>query len=273
MAKVAIIIPSRGLIFSRTAEEIIRNAKDINHKFFFAHRLPIPDCFETPTKKALEDKSITHLLYVEDDMIIPDGTFFGMLCEDKDVVTCDYPVTKEGKGAVFKDPSGTVVFCGTGCLLVKREVYDKLDAPYFRTDIRWTPLNYGKTIKLQGVMNNDGGYGLHDVTFGIRLLKAGVPIHVYATLGQRKLISLGKQGSNNGAHKIEAWEKVKKDFALKKIFSSPLATGAKGVLVTVETPTGGVRVTQQHADNLIKQGLATAINDKNVIIDDTEVKW
>ena len=270
--KVAIIIPSRGLMFSRTAEEILKNAKDVHHKFFFSHRRPIPDCFETPTHEALADETITHLLFVEDDMIIPSGTFWGMLNEDKDVITCDYPVTKEGKGAVLS-VGGEVIYTGTGCLLVKREVFDKLTKPYFRSDIRWNPLNYGKTIKLVGSMYKDGGYGLHDVTFGIKLYKAGIPIAVYGKLGQRKLVRLGKSGTNNGAHVTEDWLKLKKDYQFKKIMSMPLATGAKGALVTVDTPSGGVRVTQRHAQNLISQGLATAINEKQVIIDDSEVVW
>lgn len=258
-------------MFSRTAEEIHRNAKDINHKFFFAHKLPIPTCFEVPTAQALADKSITHLLFVEDDMIIPDGTFWGMLNENKDVVTCDYPVTKEGKGAVFYDPDGNVVFCGTGCLLVKREVLENMNKPIWRTDVRWNPLNYGKTVKFVGSSNNDTGYGLHDVTFGIRLYQAGVPIHVYTTLGQRKLVRLGDSGTNNGAHKVESWFKVKPNYALKKIFTMPRAIGSKGELVTVDTPTGGINVTPKHAENLIKQGLATAIDNKRIIIDDSEV--
>lgn len=271
MSKVAVIIPSRGLIFSRTAEEIVRNLRDINYKLFFSHKRPIPQCFNVPTQEALADETITHLLYVEDDMIIPARTFFGMLNEDKDIITCDYPVTKEGKGAVFYDPAGNVVFCGTGCLLVKRGVFEKLSAPYFRSDIRWSPLNYGKTVKLVGSKFNDEGYGLHDVTFGIRLYKAGIPIHVYSNLGQRKLLSLGKSGSNDGAHKIEQWHKIKKNFALERILRQPLATGAKGALVTVDTPTGGVRVSQKHAENLVAQGLATIPSQNHVIIDDSEV--
>lgn len=271
MSKAAIILPSRGLMFSRSAEEILRNAQDINHKFFFAHKLPIPACFEVPTSQALADESITHLLFVEDDMVIPDGTFWGMLAEDKPVVACDYPVTKDGKGAVFYDPEGNVVFTGTGCLLVKREVLDNLPKPIWRTDVKYTPLNYGSTVKLVAKRAVDDGYGLHDVQFGIELYKRGVPFHIYSKLGQRKLRKLGKSGTNNGAHKIDTWKRVKKDYALKKILSQPLATGAKSAFITVETPTGAIQTTQKHADDLIKQGLATPINNKRVIIDESEI--
>lgn len=270
--KVAIIVPSRGLMFSRTAEEIHANHMTTLSKFFFAHKLPIPQCFEVPTQQALADKDITHLWFVEDDMAVPGIILRQLLIQDKDVVTADYPVTKEGKGAVFT-VGGEVIYCGTGCLLVKREVFDKLTPPYFRSDIRWTPLNYGKTVKLVGSMWGDEGYGLHDVTFGVKLYQAGVKIDVFGRVGQRKLVALGKSGTNNGQHKIETWQKVKKDYQFKKIMTQPLATGAKGDLVTVDTPTGGVRVTRKHAKNLIKQGLATPIDETKVIIDDSEVKW
>lgn len=272
MTKVAIILPSRGLMFSRTAEEIHANHQNVRSKFFFSHKQPIPDCFEQPTERALLEKDITHLFYVEDDMILPRTIISKMLQADKDVVTCDYPVTEDGKGAVLSI-NGEVVYTGTGCLLVKREVFDRLDKPYFRSDIRWTPLNYGTTVKMTGSMLKRQGYGLHDVTFGIKLYKAGIKVHVLGSIGQRKLVSLGKSGSNDGAHRIEEWTEIKKGYQLRKILDQPLALGAKGELITVDTPTGGVRVTRKHAEALITQGLATAIDDKRVIIDDTEVIW
>jgi len=272
MTRVAVILPSRGLMFSRTAEEVVRNVRTISHKFFFSHKRSIPMCFEIPTLQVLEDSTITHLWYVEDDMILPDNTLADMLSEDKDVITCDYPVTRDGKGAVLKIGK-EIVYCGTGCLLIKRHVFDKLEHPYWRSDIRWTPLNYGTTIKLAGSMFNGEAYGLHDVTFGVRLHNLGIPIVLYKTIGQRKLVELGKTGTNDGAHKIESWTRVKKDYQLKKIRSLPLATGAKGQLITVDTPTGGVRVSKKHAENLIKQGLATPIKNKGVAIDESEVIW
>jgi hypothetical protein len=61
--KVAVIIPSRGLMFSKTAEEIVRNTQGLPHQKFFSHKLPIPDCFEWPTIKALKDPDITHFWY------------------------------------------------------------------------------------------------------------------------------------------------------------------------------------------------------------------
>lgn len=274
--KVAVILPSRGLIFSQTADEILQNVKNIPHKFFFSHRRPIPECFEKPTNKALLDNEITHLWFVEDDMVLPPDTLQKMLKADANAVTCDYPVTKDGRGSVFYDQGGNVVFCGTGCLLVKREVFDNLNLkePFFTDKIRWTMLNYGESIKLVASKNNKKeGYGLHDITFCVKLWKAGIIIKVLPLkLGQRRLIALGKAGTNDGAHNIEVWTKIIKDARLKALQKQPVALGAKSKLVTVDTPTGGINTTRKHADNLVKQGLATYPPKRYTIIDDSEVR-
>lgn len=271
--KIGVVLPSRGLIFSQTAEEILRNLKGIDHKIFFSHKRPIPECFEEPTRRALKDKSITHIWFVEDDMVLPPDTLLDMIDEDANVVTCDYPITKDGRGSVFCDDAGNVIFCGTGCLLVKREVLDNLKTPYFTDKIRWTMLNYGETIKLVGKPNEKGeGYGLHDITFCLRLWKAGVSIRVLKLqLGQRKLIALGKAGTNEGAHNIETWHKIIKDKRLKELQKQPVALGAKGALVTVNTPTGQINASRDHADALVDKGLASYPPKSYMILDDSEV--
>lgn len=270
--KVAVILPSRGLIFSQTADEILHNLKGIPHKFFFSHRQPIPKCFEKPTNRALLDDSITHLWFVEDDMVLPPDTLKKLIDADANVVTCDYPVTKDGRGSVFFDNGGNVVFCGTGCLLVKREVFDNIKAPYFTDKVRWNMLNYGESIKLVATKGKDQVYGMHDITFCIKLWKTGIKIKVIDTkLGQRKLIELGKAGTNDGAHKIEVWTKIVKNARLKALQKQPVALGAKGKLVTVDTPTGGVNTTRKHADNLVAQGLASYPPKNYTIIDDSEI--
>jgi hypothetical protein len=230
MVKVGVIIPSRGLMFSKTAEEIVKNTRGVPHQKFFAHKLPIPDCFEWPTIKALKDPDITHLWFVEDDMILPDDILRMMLNEPADVVTCDYPADNKGRGVVFQARDGKVVFGGLGCTLVSREIMEKLKPPYFRTDIKWHPTNLGTSIMFmaaQGEAKADE-YGKQDVNFFMKLQEANATISLFPLkLGQRKLIKLGEAGTNDGAHQIEEWTKLKPDFWLKYISKFPKEDGSK----------------------------------------------
>lgn len=270
--KIAVIFPSRGLVFSQTAQELLDNLKGRLYKIYFSHKRPIPECFEEPTLEALKDPTITHLFFVEDDMILRPNTLQKLLDEDANAVTADYPVTKDGRGSVFYDKGRSVVFCGTGCLLVKKEVFKSLKKPYFTDKVRWNMLNYGESIKMTGIYG-DVGYGTHDITFAIKLWNTGVKIKVIKQkLGQRKLIALGKAGSNNGAHNIEVWRKIIKDKRLDALLAQPLAIGAKSKLVTVDTPTGGVTTSRSHAESLVKQGMASYPPRRYTIIDDSEVE-
>lgn len=266
---IGVILPSRGLIFSQTADEILQNLRGIPHKFFFAHKLPIPDCFEKPTQRALDDDSITHLWFVEDDMKLPPDTLKKLLDADKAVVTIDYPVNKDGRGSIFKIDK-QVIFCGTGCLLVKREVFDELRKPYFRTDMRWNIKNYGDFYKMTVSRDtNLDGYGLHDVNFCMNLYHLGIPIHATpGKLGQRKLVALGKAGTNEGAHNIEVWTRVKQNHLLQEVKKWP--TLPTGKLVTLNTPTGEVNVSESHAKTLLKKGLATKLPKRSLVVDWSE---
>jgi hypothetical protein len=270
--RIGVIFPSRGLVMSQTAEELLNNLKGIPHRIFFSHRKPIPQCFEDPTEEALNDPTITHLWFVEEDMILRPDTLMKLLAADANAVTADYPVTKDGKGSVFYDKGKNVVFCGTGCLLVKASVFDNLKKPYFTDKVRWNLLNYGQSIKMTGVYG-DVGYGTHDITFSIKLWNNGVTIKVIKQkLGQRKLIALGKAGSNNGAHNIETWRKIVKDKRLDALLAQPVALGAKSKLITVDTPTGGINTTRAHAESLVAQGMASYPPKRYTIIDDSEVE-
>lgn len=273
MNKIGVILPSRGLIFSQTADEILQNLKGIPHRFFFSHRKPIPQCFESPVNRALLDESVTHLWLIEDDMVLRPDTLKKLIKADVNAVAYDYPINTKGRGSVFYDQGGSVVFCGTGCLLVKREVFDHIKAPYFTDKVKWTMYNMGESVKLVASKNPSGeGYGLHDITFCIKLWKTGVKINVLpGKLGQRKLIALGEAGTNEGAHNIEVWKKIMKNARLKDIQSQPLALTARSRLVTIDTPTGGVTTSRKHAENLVEQGLATYPPKLYTIIDDSEV--
>ncbi len=262
---IAVILPSRGLIFSRTADEILQNLKDIPHKIYFSHRKPIPDCFNEPVEEALKNPEVTHLWMVEDDMVLPNDTLATMLAMDKAVVTSDYPVNSSGRGALFTIKN-QIIYTGTGCLLIKREVFDEIKRPFFRTDVRWRMKNYGDHIKMSSHIVEEDGYGLHDITFCMALFERGIPIHATKQkLGQRKLVALGKAGSNNGAHQIEVWTTIRKDQLLRTIKAWPVEK--TGSLIKVDTEFGVMNVTEKHAAKLIKAGMAKKIPKRPLVVD------
>lgn len=269
--KIAVILPSRGLIFSQTADELLQNLQELDYEIFFSHGRPIPECFEKPVTEALRG-SFTHLWLVEDDMILPPTILHDMLDMDVPVVACDYPVSPEGQGALFKDKEGRVVFSGTGCLLVKRAVFDKLSKPYFRSDIRWNAVNHGGFIRFTAnrITNPDiGGYGLHDVNFGIKLWEASIPISEARSIGQRKLIKLGETGTNDGAHQIETWTKLKPDYLLKRYLKTK--PQPMGKLVEVQTLDGPLLVHPDKAKKMYKAGVAQKVKQQSVVFDFNEI--
>ena len=274
MYKVGVILPSRGLIFSRTAAEILNNLRGIPHKIYFSHRKPIPDCFNEPLERALSDESITHIWIVEDDMIMPPDALKNALEANKSVVTYDYPINDKNVGAVFKDITGKVIYCGTGFLLLEREVFNKLKAPYFRTDIQWSVTRHNESLRFKGSsIKQDGSYGLQDITFCMKLHKAGYEISVLpAILGQRKLIALGKTGSNNGAHHINRWRSVKPDIRLKEYMAMPNDLTSKSKLITLETENGFISTDKNHAEKLVNNGVGKEIDSNQTAIDLSEVE-
>jgi len=268
--KIGVIFPSRGLVFSQTADELLQNLKGHLHKIYFSHKLPIPECFEVPTEKALKDPTITHLFFVEDDMILPPDILQQMLDKNVAVVTVNYPTTSRGDSSVLT-VKGRIIYGGTGCTLVKREVFNELKKPYFRDDIVWIPKNKGDHLLFTGKLMTKKGYGLHDVNFFINLYQLEIPVHkLDITIGQRKLIALGKAGTNDGAHNIKEWHSVKKDryFTLRK--GLPVAKSTN--LTTVISDGKEITVSLSHAKTLIKAGLAVKAPKRAVVIDNSEVR-
>lgn len=205
---IAVIFPSRGTTYSKTVEELLRELKPYKHKIFFAHGLPLPECFNKPLTEALRaSEGYSHVWFVEDDMILPEGILSKLLADDKDAVSCDYPlVPHEPSGTILYSDKNTAFFTGTGCMLVKRHVFDKLPKPIFRSDIYWkfSVGVDGASFKAIPVSSMDKvAYGLHDITFGLLMYTKGMPIHVNRTpCGQRKLVKRGKEHDNDGAHEI-----------------------------------------------------------------------
>lgn len=207
--KIGVVYPSRGLVFSESFEELLRELKPFDHKIFFAHGRPIPQCFNEPLEKALDDDSITHILFAEDDMALPRGILQKMVDGGWLACALDYPFKKDGEATILHDPEGFALYSGTGFLLVDRALLDKMPRPIMRTDLAWD-LRIQKHVLYMWPrdVSKVKTYGLHDINFGLTLWTNGYPIVPVAPCGQRKLVALGRQGTNSGAHIIKVLSKV-----------------------------------------------------------------
>lgn len=207
--RLAVVLPSRGLLFSESFEELLRELKPFDYKIYFSHGRPIPDCFEIPTSKALEDPEVTHILLCEDDLMLPKGILKKMIDLNVPATALDYPFKADGEATILHDPEGYALYSGTGFLLLWREILDKFPRPIFRTDLAWdTRIQNHVLYMWPRDVSMIKTYGLHDINLGLTLWTNGYPIVPAAPAGQRKLLALGQPNSNNGAHLIKELTKV-----------------------------------------------------------------
>lgn len=207
--KIAVVLPSRGLLFSQSFDELLQELKPFEHKIYFAHARPIPEAFNEPLERVLKNKSVTHVLFCEDDMALPKGILKKMVELDYPAVALDYPYKDNGEATILHDPAGYALYTGTGFLLVWREVLDKMPKPIFRTDLAWdTRIEKGKLTMWPRDVSSIKTYGLHDINFGLTLWTNKMPILPAAPAGQRKLVALGMPNTNNGAHIIRTISEV-----------------------------------------------------------------
>lgn len=212
MEKLAVILPSRGLMFSETLEELLAELEGIEYEIFWAHERSLPDCFNEPTERALADPNIFALLFCEDDMIIPKGILHDMFEQNYPVVALDYPFQQNGDSTVLHDPKGYAYWTGTGFLLVAKQVLENMEKPIWRTDTTFDPFVDKDTIHFWPRKLTKVFYGLHDLRFGLLLYSAGLPVlPMSKTAGQRKLAKLGDKHTNKGAHEIYLLTEVGRD--------------------------------------------------------------
>lgn len=210
--KLAVVLPSRGLIFSETFEELLRELEDFNYQIFWAHAKGLPDCFNDPTEEALADPDVYAVLFCEDDMIIPKGILKEMFAVKYPVVALDYPFQQNGDSTCLHDPKGMAYWTGTGFLLCAREILENLEKPIWRTNRTFDPFIDEDTIHFWPRKLDKIFYGLHDLNFGMVLYSAGVPIYPMSkTAGQRKLVELGAKHKNDGSHNIAELTEVGRD--------------------------------------------------------------
>jgi hypothetical protein len=202
--KLAVVVPSRGLMFSETLEDLLYELEGFEHEIYWAHGKSLPECFNEPTERALADPDVYAVLYCEDDMKLPSGVLKRMFAQNYPVVALDYPFQQDGDSTVLHDPEGFAFWTGTGFMLVAKQVLEQLNRPIWRTDRTFDPFIDKDTIHFWPRKLDKVFYGLHDLNFGMVLYSSGLPIMVLdETAGQHKLVKLGEKHSNNGTHEIK----------------------------------------------------------------------
>lgn len=150
----AIALPSRGLVHSRTIQDILANALGVDELgFYFSHGNPLPDAHNIIVEEALKDKP-DYIWLVEDDQQLPHGILEQLIEADADLAVADYPV--RGNKHCVTYMRGIFQYGGLGCTLVKSEVFEKLDKPYFSCDREYVMSDEGLT-PVPTQMNNHGG--------------------------------------------------------------------------------------------------------------------
>lgn len=230
MDKLAVVLPSRGLMFSETFEELLNELQDFRYEIFWAHERPLPECFNEPTERALADPEVYAVLIVEDDMCIPKGILKKMFAQNYPVVALDYPFKNNGDSTVLNDPNGYAYWSGTGFLLVARGVLEAFPKPIWRTDTAYDTMIKGDQLLFWPRKLNKIAYGLHDVHFGMVLYSQGLPVKMMSkTAGQRKLVNLGKPGTNNGKHNIRVINRVGRDMVIKSLDAKSIDIFKRGL--------------------------------------------
>lgn len=267
---IGVILPSRGMLFTETLKELLDELWGIQHKLYWSHGNSLPKCFNMPLTKALKG-SHTHILIVEDDMVLSKGILRELLESDEDIIACDYPVNTEPSGTVLYDTKGKAIFTGTGFMLIKRKVFNDLPTPVFRSDISWQYYGHENKVRfLAKKANPNTSYGQHDITFGLYNYLRGKPIAVSKTiLKQRKLKAKGTNASNNGADDIVILDKY------KKLVAYINKTKKKaGELIEIQIGDRRMNVRQEHANKLLAEGKAfiPTYTAGDVIVDPDGVK-
>jgi hypothetical protein len=208
--KLAVCIPTRGILFSETIKSTFLNTEiPQGSTFHVKENLPIPDVFNELVKDALKTEC-THILFVEDDMEIPKNgvsKMLEMIKSGSKYVAIDYGLVmnpnERGRTCVGKDKHGNVLYTGTGCTMIQRSLFEEELEMYigkwFSTDYQFVYEAYPEKLKK---VKAKKGYGGHDVYLCYNLRMEGISLDVVPDMRCKhlRLVNLERKRSNNGLY-------------------------------------------------------------------------
>ncbi len=229
MTSFVVLTPSRGLVHSRTAEAVMANiaeATAAGHEFrgwILTSDLPIPDCHETAAERGMATGADA-LWMCEEDMIPPPRALLDSIELNADIAAMQYPVglpkgmvDVKGKpstgtfNCLQASPGGVFDWCGLGCTLISRRVFEALDRPWFATDKTYEVWHFGNVMTQRNIVDNPFDYGGEDVNFGQRVTALGFVIRqVPGIAGHALLLNWGTYATQDGRHGIEVRREIER---------------------------------------------------------------
>ena len=171
-------IPTRGLVFSKTIDSVLRNQPDY---ILFAHSKPVPDAYNYLVDRFLDSRA-SHLWLIDDDMLLPSTILDDLLSEDVDVAFSDYPLET---GLSANDEQ---LYGGLGCVLVKRRVFES--GIRFRTDKGYV------LPDMKPISRDPNKHGGQDVDFYVQAKEAGFIIRKRGLVDHLRIENHHIKGNN-----------------------------------------------------------------------------
>lgn len=139
MSKIAIGLPTNRLIKPKTAGSILRMIVKCKHDYEIIVSTRGFNTSENRNYIAAQavNRGCSHLFFIDDDMIIEEDTLDKLLAHDKDIIGGIYMTKYEVQEPVVeyldeKEGVFLVKAIGTGCMLIKTDVFRKLPQPWFK---------------------------------------------------------------------------------------------------------------------------------------------
>lgn len=186
---------------------------DVEPSWAFTHCLPIPLCHEAVCARALE-YGTEFVWLVEEDVVPPPSALVVMLEAidgGADGAFIDYPIGSPGSTCnCAQTVGGRVVWCGTGCLLLRRSVLEQLPRPWFanRQEVQVRIDAHTGAVKEIREYGSAYEYGGQDIGFTLAMWQAGMTVAYVqpeqAFCEHLRVKATGPEQKNNGAHEIFA---------------------------------------------------------------------
>lgn len=196
-----VCICSRGLLHSKMMESVdweIQLQTSAVWKREYTHDQPIPEAQNDVTERALKRRP-EYLWFVEEDIVVPRGTLQTLMEANAHIAVATYklPGGQMSHRMHREERSKSLAYAGLGCTLIHRSCFGKLEKPYWRTDLAFSPS--GEPSRY------DWPYGGQDIQFFMRAREEGLKSQfVDIECDHLYVEEYGEPKTNNGCHVIRS---------------------------------------------------------------------